>query len=526
MSEEFADAVENPLRDRGLSPLLVGALLISGIVVMIDQSATVVALPAIRDEFDVGAGALVWVQIASAVAGVAVAIPTGAIGDRYGRGRVVVTGMALFAAGALISSFASGPTDAAPTWLIVGRFLSGAGGTMVTVLALALLTSSVPRARIPWVVGMWTALTSGAAALAPLLSGLIVDSLGWRWVFALPLIPLALAALTMAVFRPDFAPRSTNKVSWIAAPALAAGLLLLTAAFTALENGTSDLAKASIMFVSGLALLGWFAVAQSRSANPLVTWSELHAPGVLRALTGRAIVALTFGASMFQVSLLLLNALDYTPSQVGALSIPPTLASITMSMLSGRISPRIGVPLTAAGGCAALAIGVGWLSTLNPDTPTWAIGAALAIVGSGNGLLTATLSAAVLGALPKRSQGQGSGVFLFATLVPGVVGLSLIGIVTATRIRSLWSAQTAGPCATDGEVLSDIGSGAIGDVADSCGAALGESARAIYIDGVTSVLQAIAVILAMAALGALWGLQRLAHPLTDGQPAPSGPAAG
>lgn len=512
MANKSADEAERPAGERGPGVALVGTLLLASIMVMIDSSATVVALPSIRDEFDVGKGALVWVQVAASLAGVAIAIPIGAIGDRYGQGKFIAAGITLFAAGALLSTFSVGRTDAAPTLLILGRFLAGAGGTAITVLSLALVTSSVARARIPWVVGLWTAVTSGGAALAPLVSGLIVETLGWRWVYALPLIPLAAAALVLLVVRPGFGSTASTQVSWLAGAVLATGLLLLTAAFTALEDGTSDLHKSVFMFVLGLALLAGFAVAQNRSANPLVAWSDLRAPGVLAALAGRATVALLFGAAMFEFSLLLLNAFGYRPTQVGALSISPTVASICMSTLSSRISARIGVAWTAALGCSALATGIALLSTFDPGTHTVAIGAALTVVGTGNGLLTATLSATVLAGLPRRSQGQGSGVFTIATLVPSVLGLSLVGITTAAVIRGLWTSQVTGRCQADAEVLSDIGSGAIADIAQHCGDALGATARAIYVDGVTSVLRAIAVVLGVVAVGALWGLRHATAP--------------
>ena len=506
--DEFATPDAAP-GGRRLSSLLVGALLLANVVVTLDHSGTVVALPAIRDTFGTGIGALVWVQIAPAIAGVAIAGPGGAVGDRLGRGRVMLAGMAIFAAGALGSALAPSRTGAGPWELITARFLAGAGDTVITVLSLALLTSSVTRARIAWMVGFWTAFSSGAAALAPFVSGVIVDTLGWRWVFGLPVIPMAAAALVMLVTRPQFASTAGTTVGWTGGALLAGALSLLAAGVAAVDKQGSGLANAAILLAAGAVLLVGFAVAQRRSADPLVRWSQLRAPGIIAALVVRALVALTFAGAMFEVTLLLLNALGYSPAAAGAMDIPPAAAAIAASAASSGISGRIGTTRARALGCAALGVGVAGTSAIGDCPSPWLIGASLTIVGAGYGLLTATLGAAVLAALPRGSHGQGSGALAFAGQGPGVLGVSLIGIITAAVTQGVWRSQTTGPCGTDPRVLSAVGSGALSDIADRCGDALGATARTIYIDGVTSVLRVVAVILGLVAVGALWGYRRV-----------------
>ncbi len=223
-------------------------------------------------------------------------------------------------------------------------------------------------------------------------------------------------------------------------------------------------------------------------------------------------MALTFTGAMFEVTLPMLNALGYSPSAAGAMDIPAAAAAIASSALSSRISGRIGTARATALGCAGLSIGTAGLSAIGDASSPWIIGSFLTIVGAGNGLLTATLGAAVLSALPRGSHGQGSGVLVFAAQVPGVLGVSLIGIITARVTHGMWRSQTADACGTDPQVLSAVGSGALSDIAHRCGADLGASARTVYIAGVTSVLQVVAIILGVVAVGALWGLRHVAIP--------------
>lgn len=469
-------------------------------IATIDQSVTDVALPAIRDTFDVGVDALVWVQLSGALPGAAIAIQAGGLGDRFGKGRVILVGIALFLAGSMASAFAIGPHDWAPVMLIAGRFVSGAGDTVITVLAIALLTGSVPATGVPRMVALWTTITSGFAALAPLFSGLVVDSLGWRFVFGLPAIPLLAVAAVLLVRRPEFRSVSTAGTDWVASSLLALAMLLLTASITSLGGESANWSRAGIAFVVAAALLGLFVIHQNRSGAPLIRRSTLSGPGVTPALIGRAAVALTFGGAMFLVSMLMLNVLNYPPSVAGAMSIPPAVASIGMDAASAPILGRIGVARAAALASLAISAGIWWLSTISLTASQVMIGAALTIVGAGNGLLTSTLTSTVLAGMPHEEDGEGSGILLFAAYVPGVVGFSLVVISASLVKRVMWTSSAGGRCGTDPEVLSDLGSGAFSDIADTCGQALAASARAIYLAGSCSVLKVVATLIAVSAV--------------------------
>lgn len=509
MSDDVSKFSPELIDERRAHRVLISTLFVAGIIAMVDQSATIMALPAIRDVYDTGKAELIWLQVATTLLGASIAIQAGAVGDRLGRGRVIAAGAAIYIVGALVSAFAFGPPDSeiGPVLLITGRLLCGVGDSIFVVLALALIASMAPAKRTPRVVARWSTLTIGASAVAPFISGVIVDNLGWRFVFGLPIIPVAAIAVVLLKLRPEFHRTAGQTVNWFAGTLLALALVSLIAATTQLEEGSKAATRSAIMLVIASVFLGWFIVVEIRSSHPLVHWSALTAPGVFPALLSRALVALMYSGTVFEVSLLLLNGLDYSPTQVGAISLALAGASIVMSSLSTRVCAYIGVARAAALGCAGLSLGLGWLSTITPSSGTVAVSAGLTAFGAGGGLLTATIGAAILTPLSQKIPGQGAGIFSFAAVVPGMLGLSAIGIAVARVVEQRWTARTAGPCGSDPEVLSDLSSGAFMDIADTCGPDSATAAREIYTTGVTDVLEVIAVVLGLVAVGILWALR-------------------
>lgn len=439
----------------------------------------------------------------------AIAVQAGAIGDRFGRSKTLLAGIGIFAAGALLSAVAFGPGDVPISMLIIGRVLAGAGETVIAVLSLALMTSSVPPARIPAMVSLWSALSTAAVGVNAFIGGYIIDAVGWRIGFGIPVIAMVIVVPVLIRRRPQLESSSDTPLAWLTYLGFAATFALVVASILALEDtmSTTDFA---IMVIAIVAIV-CFSVSQYRSANPLIRWSELRDSGALPGLMTRAFVSLVLGGAIFEMTFLLLNALEYSPTEVGALAAAPAAAGATTSALSGRLITRLGVPRCIALACTGLSGGVAGLSTISLSTSTITIAIAWTIVGAGTGLLLPTLGSTVLRSVSHESQGQGSGIFLFTAAVTYVLGVSVLGIVVARLIRSTWTSHITGPCANQVDVLSDLGAGAFADIARTCGTGLGQSARSIYIDEATSAIQVVAVLLGALALTTLIANRRKAR---------------
>src|SRR6201997_3346801 len=166
-------------------------------VVFLDGTAVNVALPATERDLGGGMCTQQWVVDGYLLAVAAMVLPGGAISDRFGRIPVMRCGLAAFAAGSVLAA-----TAGTPTMLIAGRLVQGLGGAFLVPGSLALINSSFERADRPAAIGSWTAWTGTAFALGPLLGGLTVDFLGWRWIYVLSAIPVAIGfALTFWLHR-------------------------------------------------------------------------------------------------------------------------------------------------------------------------------------------------------------------------------------------------------------------------------------------------------------------------------------
>src|SRR6056297_2164384 len=161
------EGVREALPKAALLALAVGQFLVG-----LDLSVMSVALPSIQREFNEGMLQLQWAVMAYMVAGAALAVPFGALGDRIGRRRVYLFGTTTFVVGSAVSALAPGMIA-----LILGRALQGIGSGAMGTLALAMLVAMVPHDAIPKLIGLWTAVTSGASALGPLIGGGLVSAL-------------------------------------------------------------------------------------------------------------------------------------------------------------------------------------------------------------------------------------------------------------------------------------------------------------------------------------------------------------
>jgi MFS family permease len=165
----------------------------------LDMSIMNVALPAIQQEFDAGMMAVQWSVMAYMIAGAALALPFGALGDRLGRRHLYLIGTTTFAVGSLVCA-----TAPSMGFLIAGRAIAGAGSVAMGTLALAMLVASVPRDQGARLIGMWAAVTAGASAMGPIVGGVMVTAFGWRSVFAMNVILLAANAKASTASASDY----------------------------------------------------------------------------------------------------------------------------------------------------------------------------------------------------------------------------------------------------------------------------------------------------------------------------------
>lgn len=481
---------------RSASTVAMLALAVGQFLVGLDLSVMSVALPSIQEEFGVGMMALQWAVMAYMVAGAALAVPFGAVGDRIGRRRLYLIGTATFVLGSAVSALAPGIGV-----LIVGRALQGIGSGAMGTLALAMLVAMVPRDQIPKLIGLWTAITSGASALGPLIGGGLITAFGWRWVFGINVIAMALVIPLVIKEVPSDAKSKTatdTKVDLFGAALLTIAMILLAGGLSFLENYKFTDPVVWVPVVLGFLVTGWLAAEQRRSKNPLTNWSAIRIAPIPATLVLLVILGMVLAGAMLQLMMVLQNVLGMTPMLAGVVSFGTSLMLVIFSPISPKVMAKIGLGLTSAIGLFLTAAGLLGLSLIQTDTSAAVIMGYSAVMGAGLGFGMPAVSAGAMGAVPREAVGAISGFISLIASISSVLGIAVLGAISATQVTNAWD-STSSSISNASELTDEVISGAIPQIEKSDGTQTAQVAGEAYLVGVTDALRISAVGVALAA---------------------------
>jgi len=422
---------------RGFAPkwTLAAAILASSLA-FVDGSVTSVALPAIRQDLAASAAQLQWVVNAYLLPLSALLLLGGAAGDRFGRRRMYLCGVAGFAAASLACALA--PSLAV---LLAARFVQGASAAMVLPNSLALLGSAFSGEKRGRAIGTWAAATTVMAAIGPLLGGWLIETVGWRAIFYLNL-PLAGGALVLAATRVAETAPGKERLDWLGVGVATLALGALTWGLTVLGGATPALGTglaAAFAGVAGLALFVWVEARQGPHASmPLALFGTVSFGG-LTLLT--FLLYASLGAALVLIPYLLIENRGFTPMTAGAalLPIPAILGagSRFMGTLAAKTGPRW--PLTI--GPFLVAAGFALTARTGPDTSYWTtLFPALVVVALGMAGAVAPLTTAVLAAVDTRHAGAATGFNSAMARAGGLIATALLGSVLAAEGSALEAA--------------------------------------------------------------------------------------
>ncbi|MCK2238563.1 MULTISPECIES: DHA2 family efflux MFS transporter permease subunit [unclassified Crossiella] len=390
-----------------------------------------VALPAIQRDLGAGVDGLQWIVNAYTVCLAGLTLTGGALGDRYGRKRLLLLGILVFLLGSLVSALADGVG-----LVIAGRVGQGVGAAVLLPGSLSILARSTPDpVRRAALLGWWGLFGGLAAALGPVLGGLLVDGFGWWSVFLLNL-PLGLAALVAVwVAVPESAdPAHTaldplGQLLGIAWPA-ALSLGLIRAGRHGLDLG--------VWITVGLAVLAavLFVVVELRQPRPMVP-VRLFADRAF-AVANYASFALGFGpyAAFVLLALYLQQGRGLGAAESALWLLPLSVAMLVASPVAGRLTARLGGAAAMALGYGVAALGLAGCLLLGAGTPFALAALVFALVGLGMGLAMTPTNVTAFGAVPIERSGLASAVVNTTRQTGTVVGVALLG--------ALYAAGTAG----------------------------------------------------------------------------------
>ena len=401
----------------------------------VDGSVLNVALPAIRSAFAAGAADVQWTVNAFTLPLTALLLLGGALGDHYGRRRLLVIGTALFALASLACALA--PSLGV---LLAARGGQGVGAALLLPNSLALLNASYEGDRRGAAVGIWAAAGAITAAGAPLLGGWLVAHVGWPTIFFINL-PLAACAILLALTRvSESRDARAGRTDYAGAALATLGLLGLTLGMTrwSADGAPSFLASGAILV--GALLFAAFLIVErhrgDRAMMPLAMFAD-------RAFVGLNLLTFllygAFGAVMLLLPYVLISAAGYSPVAAGQAMLPlPILIAVAspgMGALAARLGPRL--PLTLG----PLTVAAGMLVALRiaPDQSYWA-GAfpAISVMALGMAIAVAPLTTAVLSSVEQSHVGTASGLNSAVSRGGGLIATALLGAVLSRSGSALF----------------------------------------------------------------------------------------
>jgi EmrB/QacA subfamily drug resistance transporter len=413
-------------RDSTQGRLMLAGVTLGSAVAILDGSVVNVALRTIGRDLDASLAQLQWVVNGYLLALASLVLVGGALGDRLGRRRVYLVGVAWFMVASTLCALAQDPAQ-----LIGLRVFQGVGAALLTPGALALIESSYrPEDRAP-AIGTWAGTAGVAAAVGPVLGGWLVDHTSWRWIFAIN-VPLCLGVLWLTA---RHAPESRDTQATGRFDVLGAALTVLALGGATYALTAAAEAPASVVVVAwvvaGVSAVA-FVLVERRTAAPLVPLS-LFSSRVFSAANGMTL--LVYGAlgavSLFTV--LQLQAAGWSALAAGLTGLPITLSLLLLSSRAAALSARIGprVPMTV--GPLVCAAGTLLLLLIAREATCARVLPGMVVFALGLALLVSPLTAAVLGAAPTRYVGAASGVnnavaragsLLAVAALPALVGLT------------------------------------------------------------------------------------------------------
>jgi EmrB/QacA subfamily drug resistance transporter len=408
------------------------ATIIGSSMAFVDGSVVNIALPTIGRDLHAGLGAQQWIMLSYSLAVASLYIVSGSLGDRFGRWRLFVAGVAGFAAASALAAIA--PNTAL---LVSARVLQGVAGALLTTNSLALLRATYAEDS-GRAVGQWTAWSGIGTMIGPPAGGLLVQYASWRWIFFINL-PAALLALAAA-----WAGRGDEHRPVVPRPLQPVGAVAIALTFGALtyaliEGPQTGFASVLWAFALALAGLALFVASERRSTNPVLPMDLLASRVFQAANLYTLLVYAALGGAGFYLALYLQSgAVGYSPARASLVFLPISLVMFFLAARFGRLADRDGPRRYLAVAPLVMAVGYGLLTLVTTTNPLAPLPGVL-VLSLGLAMLVAPITATALKAAPDEYAGLAAGVNTTVSRLGGLIATPVMGVV----ITLVFAASTA-----------------------------------------------------------------------------------
>jgi EmrB/QacA subfamily drug resistance transporter len=428
---------------------------------ILDNLVVNIALPTISRELDATTTQLQWVVSAYTLVFASLQITAGGLGDRFGRKRWFVAGLAFFTVTSFLAAFSN-----SMEMLIAMRALQGLGAAFIMPLSLSLISAAFPPEERGRAVGIWSAISVSGVALGPIVGGAIVEYVSWEWIFLIN-VPIGIIALlvTMAVVR-----ESKDESGTVATDI--PGTLLITGFIASLtwglieagERGWTD-SLILTAFAIAAVLLPVFIFVESRTERPMIPLEFFRSRTFTGANVDSFMIAFLITGVSFFLTLYQQNIHGFSAIKTGLALLPMVVVMMVFSPISGSMVDRLGPRKLLSFGMAVAGVGTLLLLLAGTDASYWHILPAFLVMGFGMSFIWAPMTTAVLNSVPSDKSGVASAVNGSLREIGTAFGVALLGTLANRAYQDHFNgsadvqAATAGaPGALQG-LIAEIGSG-------------------------------------------------------------------
>ena len=479
-----------------------GALVLSLLTFGFDATILNVALPNLATALDAGTAELQWMVDAYVLVLAGLLLPAGALGDRFGRKRFLLLGLALFAGASVLASYAS---DAGT--VIAARGLMAVGAAILIPVTAAVVPTLFPPAERTKAIAYLAIGLGAGVPLGPIIGGYLLEHFWWGSVFLVNVPVAALAMVAVAALVPESRDPSPRRIDVVGGLLSVVGLVLFVYAVIAAPDQGWTSARVVASGIAGLVLLAAFVGWERRTADPMIDLRLFGKPRFLWGSVAATVASFGMFGLLFVLPLYLQAVRGDDAMTTGVKLLPMMAGLIVGARASEWIGARLGLRTTVAAGLAILAAGLALGAATRVDTGYAFVAGWLAVIGLGMGLTMAPAMDAVLAELPPERSGSGAALTMALRQVGAALGVALLGSI-GSAVYTGQLDRTAGLPPEAAKASRDSVAGAVEVAARLGDAALAADARSAFASAMSVVLVACAVVTAIGAVGVLAGLRR------------------
>jgi EmrB/QacA subfamily drug resistance transporter len=403
-----------------------GLASVASFMVVLDLQVVATALTTIRRDLGASIGQLEWTINAYTLAFAVLLLTAAALGDRFGRRRVLTAGLGLFAAGSAACALAPGAAA-----LVAARAVQGVGAAMVLPLALALLNAAVPARRRGWAMGIFGSVTALGVVVGPVLGGAITQALAWPWIFWLN-VPIGLVTLVLARHR---LAESYGPPAALDLPGAALGTGAALGLVWGLVHGSSagwGSPETAGTLAAGVVLAVAFTAWELRARAPMLPMRLFAIRGFSAGNAAAFLASASVTGTVFFMAQFLQVAQGHDPLGAGLRLLPWGVAPFLIAPRAGKLADRIGERPLVVSGLVLQAAGLAWIAAAaSPGLAYPALLAPMVLSGAGIALSLPPVTRAVVGSVPPADIGKASGGFSMMRQLGGAFGVAILAAVFA-----------------------------------------------------------------------------------------------